>query len=398
MDNGHCKACESDVDITEIIKCSDCGTEFHAVNCSDEKFEVAAPSTFKKQLHPALLGAGKKKRAGQFSWRCNGCCTVLETSNAMAQVDRIGFLERKMDIMQETFMTQLCELKAAILGSTTPPTVPQPSLSPNNVWSNKQRTSQLRHTMVIKNDNESPVDNSLLEKTCVENGISVCRTFKFNKSSDTGIVLNTKSDADKFIKKMADNLPKHKVDLVPAMKPTVNVVGLARKYTEEEIRDMMVKQNPGVTSVFESDSAEDKYMDVMAVTELRTRPGYFKATVRVSNLIRSVIQKQSDRLYMGSQQTCKVYDNLYVLRCYKCQGFGHHSERCTNDSRCGYCAADHETRDCDKRTEEAAKCCVNCKSAGLPELKHEANSLQCQSLIEQQTKLKKKIPFYQKNQ
>ena len=92
-------------------------------------------------------------------------------------------------------------------------------------------------------------------------------------------MLKTKKDADKFIEKMADNLPKHKVSLVRGSSYSV------RKYTDEEIRDMLVKKNPGVTAVFQSDSPEGKYLDVMAVTELRTRPGYFKATVRVSNLI-----------------------------------------------------------------------------------------------------------------
>ena len=75
---------------------------------------------------------------------------------------------------------------------------------------------------------------------------------------------------------------------------------------------------------------------------------------------------------MGSQQICKVYDNLFVLRCYKCQNFGNHSEKCANDTRCGYCAGAHETSDCDKRTEEAAKCCANCKSADLVDFNHEA--------------------------
>ena len=76
-------------------------------------------------------------------------------------------------------------------------------------------------------------------------------------------------------------------------------------------------------------------------TSTRKTPNFrarvYKAIVRVSNVIKSVILKQGHRLFIGFQTTCKVYDSIYVLRCYKCQGFitaktgadDHETCRCT---------------------------------------------------------------------
>ena len=46
------------------------------------------------------------------------------------------------------------------------------------------------------------------------------------------------------------------------------------------------------------------------------------------------------------------------LRCYRCQEFGHHRDRCTRGARCGRCGGEHEDDSC-----QAALHCVNCKGS-----------------------------------
>ena len=43
------------------------------------------------------------------------------------------------------------------------------------------------------------------------------------------------------------------------------------------------------------------------------------------------------------------------LRCFKCQEFGHHRDRCPRSARCGRCGAEHEEDSC-----KSAPRCVNC--------------------------------------
>ena len=109
----------------------------------------------------------------------------------------------------------------------------------------------------------------------------------------------------------------------------------------------------------------------------------------------------NDRICLGNG-TCKVYDNFHVKRCFKCQKFGHLSERCEHVSTCGYCAGHHETRDCTKKNSavQADACCSNCKNS--PSKNHQDNcnhpaySINCPVLKSEQDKLKRSIPFYQR--
>ena len=104
------------------------------------------------------------------------------------------------------------------------------------------------------------------------------------------------------------------------------------------------------------------------------------------------------RLYIGTQATCNVLDHFYVLRCFKCQAFGHHSSNCTKSAKCGYCGEGHETRSCQVKCDLQKKCCVNFKQSGLTDINHEASCITCPAFLENHAKAKRMIPFYQGNQ
>jgi hypothetical protein len=54
---------------------------------------------------------------------------------------------------------------------------------------------------------------------------------------------------------------------------------------------------------------------------------------------------------------CKVYEHVNVLRCFKCGGFNHTSEKCKEDvSKCLNCCEEgHDEKDCNNNSV-----CVNC--------------------------------------
>ena len=145
-------------------------------------------------------------------------------------------------------------------------------------------------------------------------------------------------------------------------------------------------------------SEEDKKIEVLAINSLRANTLVFKATVRVSNVIRSIIATQGDRLFIGNQAVCKVWDSFYIPRCYKCQQFGHiqikGEEKCPNQEVCGYCAGSHDTRQCTKKNSTDAASCVNCKKAGM-DYRHPSYWNKCPLLMSQQDRLRSTIPFYQ---
>src|SRR5277367_2207036 len=48
-----------------------------------------------------------------------------------------------------------------------------------------------------------------------------------------------------------------------------------------------------------------------------------------------------------------------VNQCFNCQGYGHKANVCTRKTRCGKCAQEHDTRECESETMQ----CANCKDS-----------------------------------
>ena len=63
-----------------------------------------------------------------------------------------------------------------------------------------------------------------------------------------------------------------------------------------------------------------------------------------------------------------------VIRCYRCQAYGHISRLCRSlKVRCGNCCEEgHESKDCEKDTEQSKPKCLHCK------LNHRTGSNQCE--------------------
>ena len=86
----------------------------------------------------------------------------------------------------------------------------------------------------------------------------------------------------------------------------------------------------------------------------------------------------------------RVKVEVYIpnpLRCYKCQRYGHHEDRCSKDKVCGRCGdRSHQEADC-----RATPHCVNCGK------EHHANSKECDTWKQekeiQRVKFTSNIPF-----
>ena len=394
--DGFCKSCDKDVNMdSESISCFSCNNDFHAIKCASTLC-VSSNTSFSSHLQQAL---GKVKsttvRFGKFLFICDHCITNKEKAETMSVSNRISDVDNKIEELRTSFTEELREVKSLLSSLHTPKPAP---LSPSNPWDDSQRTAKLRSMVVIKNDeNGSPIDKAVLEKSCVNNKISIVNTVKLKKSQDTAVILNSKEDADTLKTKLAEISPQHKTSTAATKLPRITVVGLEREYDKTELKNMIISQNTGIDSLFQSHSSpnDDKIIDIVAVVPLKSNTGVFKAVIRVSNLIRSVISKQNDRLFIGSQRVCRVYDNFFVLRCFKCQCFGHHSADCKNAPSCGYCAESHETRQC---TRTASMCCINCKNDKVTgdQLCHAAyDPINCPIYKDLQEKVKKTTPFHQ---
>ena len=71
---------------------------------------------------------------------------------------------------------------------------------------------------------------------------------------------------------------------------------------------------------------------------------------------------------------------ISIIRCYNCQVFGHVAKTCKNPPKCGKCANQHQTGDCE---EGNAMKCANCQ------LNHAANDPFCEAYLDHASKVYK---------
>ena len=94
----------------------------------------------------------------------------------------------------------------------------------------------------------------------------------------------------------------------------------------------------------------------------------------------------SEPLYLA-WQIAEVSDYLYVVRCYKCQRYGHSSRNCNHNEYCSSCGEnDHNYKTCPVKNEPNKHCCINCwrynqtNPTKLRQTNHTAVSSDCPEL------------------
>ncbi|CAF9934279.1 hypothetical protein IMSHALPRED_009657 [Imshaugia aleurites] len=61
--------------------------------------------------------------------------------------------------------------------------------------------------------------------------------------------------------------------------------------------------------------------------------------------------------WQGKLHGCERGDcNRRLLRCTRCQGYGHYTQKCSAPHRCGTCAGQHPTKDCNSKEVKCASC------------------------------------------
>ena len=124
--------------------------------------------------------------------------------------------------------------------------------------------------------------------------------------------------------------------------------------------------------------------------------------MRVSDDVRTAIKSEGDKLFFGWEKL-PVYDQLYVRRCNKCQGYNHYARDCKNTQCCGLCASfDHQYVDCPHKDKtepdrKAFEACINCKNARKPDYAHPAFASVCSMYRYEQMLLKKSLANDSKN-
>ena len=94
-----------------------------------------------------------------------------------------------------------------------------------------------------------------------------------------------------------------------------------------------------------------------------------------NNMIRMGLKTQDGRIHAAERYT----PQCQIKQCYRCQGYGHKATVCTKAAKCGKCAGEHETRECN--TENPKPRCIHCNG------EHPAWHTQCPHRQNEQKRL-----------
>lgn len=200
---------------------------------------------------------------------------------------------------------------------------------PKNKENNSEKTKQMLMSVV------DPTASSIKEIKTLSNG-SVLIRCKTNEAVEV---------IEKQVKeKEGENYSMRETTGGAKMK--VKLVGMARKYSNEELTSLIQKQHL---------NGDDAYVRVVKVyADKNTQEESFNAIIDFDT-------KTAENVLNAKQisvawDMCKVFSYVRIGRCFKCLGYNHLAKDCKNKIACSKCGGEHKVDVC--TSNELS--CVNC--------------------------------------
>lgn len=176
----------------------------------------------------------------------------------------------------------------------------------------------------------------------------------------------------------------YKVELPKRRKPKFKLCGMSDKLTDEQIIDFLIKQNECLKKanelkVLKTIEVKDRFKNARYQSIIEVDPESFKKIMNV------------EKVYVN-WDSCKVFEHLNVVRCYKCLGFNHYSKECTRKRACKFCAEDHESSTCSSQIQKCINCSYYVQNLKMHlEVNHHAFSADCKVLQRKYSEEKRKV-------
>ena len=143
-----------------------------------------------------------------------------------------------------------------------------------------------------------------------------------------------------------------------------------------DLAQRMLIQNPELAMLIPEGGNLKDVIKIVRFARMGANGGLRKVFVMVSACAREALNELG-HVFIGYRRA-RVVDETPLLQCYKCLGFGHTSNNCKNEERCGYCAAGHRTSDCKVKDDIGKHECFNCRKYMNVRANHRASSYDCE--------------------
>ena len=399
--DGKCTSCNQPALLAEMIRCSSCSKDFHAV-CSavTDRSDAICNQSFLKLFNTSTTKTN-------FKWFCDACLTTFEINKASTLDERFSVISHQITEMAKDFkaVTKECqELKSMVSNRNCCDHVSDTQGTTNtnsegNSWSNVARTRNMKASLVIKNKNTSDsagdaLDLNVIKDIVVKNNIQVSK-IGVSQKGNTFVHCPTKEDRDKLHPLLSAEVQNKEVVPLKDKSPHISITEVMNTTSGELTKASVIQeirsQNPEVSALIDLGNE----FNILFVR--KDSHGKCNVVARVSCSIRDMIKTKGNKLFIGLS-SCKVYDRFYIKRCNNCQEYGHYQGDCKNQAVCGYCGESHRSHTCSLKdgTDFGKHKCINCKKANLPHTGHSSFWSKCPSYNNAQNKLKATIQYYGK--
>jgi hypothetical protein len=262
--------------------------------------------------------------------------------------------------------------------------------------------SKERHVVIIKpsdNTKTSKETKNLVKQSLKPRQLKIgIKSTKFASKGGLVVECQTPEECDTLSEEITKNITGLNVERPTKKRPTIIVRNINPNISEKELLDCILENNKEISDYLMSSKSDIN-------NEIKLRFKFRKQTTKMSDkycleispILRKTIMK-SKTLFI-CWELCPVEDSLPIVRCFKCNGFGHKSNQCkSSDEICGHCNGGHKTSEC--QSDKSRSHCCNCeKSNKNPKLRaklqtnHSSYSQSCPSLIRIKNLIKSRISY-----
>lgn len=153
-------------------------------------------------------------------------------------------------------------------------------------------------------------------------------------------------------------------------KPSVKIMNLKKDINEEEILESIVNQNEEYGF-----STEDQ-IEVKVIKKNKNGNSAFAVIYCTGSAYNKFMAVK--KINIGFEK-CPVFENIHLVRCYKCFDFNHKIDECKQtEITCSKCCDSHSYKDCKSRIRKCKNCInYNEKYKTKFDVNHEVFSYEC---------------------
>ena len=225
---------------------------------------------------------------------------------------------------------------------------------------------QLEYSLIISPKPGNPIENikdDIKNLSHSEQNLAKPRDVIITKEKQLILKLKNKKDMENYHKLIKEN---HDLRAKLSLKTTkigrdrLLLLGVPVSVNESEIRQGL------------RDELQEEESDIEIIKKLTTKSGNCNWLLEADSKTKEILLKKK-RICINFERI-RIVSYIPIIRCRKCQQYGHIQYKCGNETICPKCAEKHEEKECKSSFVKCSNCYFQDDTS---DFKHRADSNEC---------------------